>query len=239
MRCAGNASSIPPRLPDISRILGRLRDASLPARYNYTMLGLSYRGYWTSHDRPSERGINKDAEAALRWTLQLHRDRSNVASTPLPNPIVLLWGQSIGCGFATNLAANSDLPVDALVLETPFTSARDMLEALYPQKWLPYKYLWPFLRTHLDSMTNLGLIAQKVKGVRAPPAVYLVVAGKDELVPADHGARLHQRCQSLGLHVQRYRVRSALHNEVMVRRDGQEAIAQCILAAVASARDNR
>lgn len=152
-------------------------------------------------------------------------------------PVVLLWGQSIGCGFATNLAAKGqsypNIQLDALILETPFLSARDMLQALYPQKWLPYQYLHPFLWNHLDSWTNLGVIAQRYKGKE--PGVYMVEAGKDELVPADHGVGLYQRCEDVGLLVERRKVRGALHNEASVRTEGKNAIARSILLAVTRA----
>lgn len=215
----GNASSMPPRLPDISWVLRKVQSSSHPIRL--TTVCLSYRGYWKSHDRPYEKGINKDTEAALQWITELHAQRSAVP------PVVLLWGQSIGCGLATNLAATTSLPVDALILETPFTSARGMLQALYPQKWLPYQYLWPFLRNHLDSWTNLGVLAN-----RHLPRVYMIEAGKDELVPASHGESLAKRCLDTGLPLTRYKIRGALHNDASVRAEGKAAIAQSILSAV-------
>lgn len=230
----GNASSLPPRLPDLSWILRRVRDAD--ASFTLTMVCVSYRGYWTSHDRPHERGINLDAEAGLRWVTQLHEER--FAGVNDVKPVVLLWGQSIGCGFATNLAAKerrpSDLAPDALILETPFTSVRDMLHALYPQKWLPYQYLHPFLWNHLDSWTNLGVIAKRYK--TRMPGIYIVEAGKDELVPADHGDQLFKQCEDVGLPVERRKVRGALHNEAMVRKGGRDAIAQSITLAITRSR---
>lgn len=198
------------------------------------MVCLSYRGYWTSHDRPSEPGINKDAEAALRWVSEFHHHQD--PKRQWPEPIVVLYGQSIGCGFATNLAATTDtMRIDALVLETPFTSTRDMLKALYPQKWLPYQYLWPFLRNYLDSWTNLGTISKRATKAR-PPTVHMIEAGNDELVPAELGERLYERCQDVGLAVERCKVRGALHNEAIVRVQGKNAIAQSIASAVAGAR---
>ncbi|ENH72518.1 hypothetical protein FOC1_g10013174 [Fusarium oxysporum f. sp. cubense race 1] len=93
-----------------------------------------------------------------------------------------------------------------------------MLQALYPQKWLPYQYLWPFLRNHLDSWANLGMIAKRFPDT--PPGIYIVEAGKDELVPANHGEELLQRCRQVGLPVERQKVRGALHNEAMPWRTG-------------------
>lgn len=208
-----------------------MRDADTDTEY--TLVGLSYRGYWTSHDRPSEPGINQDAEAALRWLSSYHSARCDADTTG--EPTFILYGQSIGCGFATNLAATTKAAhVDAVVLETPFTNTRAMLTALYPQKWLPYRHLWPFLRNHLDSWTNLGTIA-KTYADRSP-GIYLIEAGKDELVPAEHGELLYQRCKDVWLPVERHKVRNALHNEAIVRPAGKNAIAQSIASAVTRAR---
>lgn len=202
------------------------------------MICLSYRGYWTSHDRPSEKGIDLDSEAALRWISKLHHDRYK-QTEGAPNPITILWGQSIGCGFATNLAAKTQtaafLPINALLLETPFTNTRAMLTALYPQKWLPYRHLWPFLRNHLDSWANLGTIADKAQ----KPGVYIVEGGKDELVPSDHGSILYKRCQDVQLFAELHRVRGALHNDVMVRKEGKHTIARSIALAVSRAQEAR
>ena len=64
----GNASSIPPRLPFLSPVLRMLRDSHQETGLvRFTMVCCSYRGYWTSQGRPSEKGIAKDAAAALEW----------------------------------------------------------------------------------------------------------------------------------------------------------------------------
>lgn len=153
------------------------------------------------------------------------------------DPVVLLWGQSVGCGFASNLAANttseSNLAIRGMVLETPFTNTRAMLQALYPQKWLPYQYLWPFLRNQLDTWKNLEILAQKSKD--RPMPVYIVEAGNDELVPQNHGEMLVAHCKELGLPAHRHTVRRALHNDVSIRQTGKQAIADYIRSAVAAA----
>jgi len=93
--------------------------------------------------RPSERGITLDAAAALAW----------VSSTYSTDTTLVLWGQSLGAGVATTAAAahlskrtsddqistivkgeNKKLDIKGLILEAPFTSIKDMLIAIYPQK---------------------------------------------------------------------------------------------------------
>ena len=185
------------------------------------MVCCSYRGYWTSSGRATEKGIALDAVASLNWIKQYHR-RQN--STYADEEIsVVIWGQSIGAGVATSLASKKDtfpngLHLQALILETPFLSIRAMLETLYPQKWLPYRYLWPFLRNHLDSEKAVKLM-RKSFGVQAP-RVLILQAGKDELVPTSHGRLLEEQCLEIGLQAERKIVSGALHTEVLVRQEG-------------------
>jgi uncharacterized protein len=191
------------------------------------MVCVSYRGYWTSKGRPSESGIAKDAVAALGW----------IASQPRNDPTsrvpVILWGQSIGAGVVTNLAANHQLvprevSIKLLILETPFTNIQDMLVTIYPQKWLPYRYLWPFLWNHLDSWRALEQISSKSS--TSLPKVVILEAEKDELVPKSHGDALEKRCIDLGLDVKRHVIRGALHTEVMSRTEGRSTAAEAIRA---------
>ncbi len=194
------------------------------------MVCLSYRGYWTSRGRPSEKGINIDAQAALAYVEGLYKEEYADGG---PEPVIIFWGQSIGSGIATNLAAWEKFPagtrLDGLVLETVFTSVKDMLGAVYPPKWVPYRYLWPFLRNHLDSRANLEKIAaRKNPDGSGGPLITIVEAGKDELVPAEHGAELLQRGTDLGLDIEKKTVQGAFHNDVMFKGEGRRAVADAI-----------
>ncbi|KAI0109045.1 Alpha/Beta hydrolase protein [Nemania sp. FL0031] len=232
----GNASSIPPRLPDLSSTLSMLKRemATEHKSARCTMVCLSYRGYWTSRGRPTEKGLRLDSAAAIDWISQMHQRTSSENSRGLRIPAeVVLWGQSIGSGVATNLAAERPMPenlhLNSLILETPFTSIRAMLEVLYPQKWLPYKYLWPFLRNHLDSWKNLELITS-IYSVEssAMPEILILQAAKDELVPAELSQKLYDRCVELQIPVRRGSVNGAFHNDAMFRTEGRKIVSQFI-----------
>ena len=238
----GNASSIPPRLPDLSWVLRAVSDskAHALAPMELTFVCLSYRGYWTSRGRPSEPGLRLDAEAGAQWIAERHEQMFGNGGTT--KPVLLVWGQSIGSGVATNLAATGrippTMPIRGLLLETPFVSVRAMLETLYPQKWLPYKYLWPFLRNHLDSWANLGLVAEASKKKKvAAPMIYILEAERDELVPKEQSERLYQRCVDLGLPVEKGIVPVAYHQEAIARGDGKQLAAQAILKLAQRALD--
>jgi fermentation-respiration switch protein FrsA (DUF1100 family) len=212
-----------------------LRDKQPPLPVQYIMVCCSYRGYWTSKGRPSEKGILQDAAAALNWIREVEETSSDEGDK---QPVsVIIWGQSIGAGVATNLAAqqalfSERLALKMLILETPFLSIRAMLETIYPQKWLPYRHLWPFLRNHLDSWEALGVLQENaIRHKVTPPNVVIVEAERDELVPASHGDMLERRCLELGLKVRKQSIPTALHNEVLVRPGGRTAMVEAIRQA--------
>ena len=185
-------------------------------------MALSYRGFWTSKGRASEKGIKLDAAAALAYVANKY-----------PNASVILWGQSIGAGVATSAAAThieGNLhSIDALILETPFTSVRDMLTAMYPQKWLPYRYLHPFLRNHWDSRQALAHIGQSEK---KRPRILILAGQRDELVPPDHAQELEGVCEAHQIPVTRVTIDSALHHEIMIKSAGRKALVEFIRRSV-------
>lgn len=218
---------MPPRLPGLSLVLKGLSACSSTGDPpTYTIVALSYRGFWTSRGRPSERGITLDAAAVVDWVSRRYP----------PDSKLVLWGQSLGAGVAAKtLAAQvenrpsrksgsvtemDNLKIYGLVLETPFTSIRDMLVAIYPQKWLPYRYLYPFLWNHWDSRRALLRIARS----DAKPKVLILPAGRDELVPESHGAELEEVCKDGKMDVQRVVVSGALHHEVLSKPKGRQAV---------------
>lgn len=140
--------------------------------------------------------------------------------------------------------------VDGVLLETPFTSVGDMLKELYPQKWLPYRYLGCFLWNHWDSKEALrrvgvcswtpspvnsmanphynsgqkeGIATHSTNAMRLPK-VLILHAGKDELVPAGHALKLESLCRRLGMDVKRVVVKDALHANVITKFTGRAAV---------------
>lgn len=226
-----NASSLPPRLPYLSDTIKMVNRASnTDGKKTFSFVAVSYRGYWSSNGRASAKGIERDATAALHWILQRYASVKHLK--------IVLWGQSIGAGVATNAAAeylekSADASadssqrriIDGMVLETPFTSVREVLLAFYPQKWLPYRYLTPFLRSHWDSEEALRRIAHAARGDRKPKTLILE-AGKDEVVPHGQAERIEQLCKSLDLDVERKTITGALHTELMAKADGRRETAR-------------
>jgi uncharacterized protein len=78
-------------------------------RQEFSVLAVDYRGFGASTGRPSEQGLYRDADAALR----VFEERLKQPGAP-----VIYWGRSIGTPVAAYTAAQR--PPDALVLESPF-----------------------------------------------------------------------------------------------------------------------
>ena len=90
----------------------------------FSVLAVDYRGYGASTGRPSERGIYRDAEAAVgEFTRRFKRE-----GTP-----VIYWGRSLGSPVAAS--GISTAPPDALVLESPMPNMRAVLRT-NPVLWV-------------------------------------------------------------------------------------------------------
>lgn len=126
---------------------------------------LEYSGYGARTGTPGERSL---ADAAAGALAQLQREDTR--------PIYLL-GESLGSGVACGLAAAFPNAVRGLVLITPFTSLTEVGAQHYP--YLPVRLL---LRDRYDNVAALQRFAGPVA---------IVVAGRDEVVPAELGRNLH------------------------------------------------
>lgn len=116
--CHGNSGSIGVRV-EILRALHQL---------GLNLLAFDYRGYGRSEGRPSEEGLFRDARAAYRHLVQ------DLACDPQE---VVLLGHSMGGAVAIDAAL--ELPAQGLIVESTFTSIRDMARSRFrrlPMHWL-------------------------------------------------------------------------------------------------------
>ncbi|KAL2702718.1 hypothetical protein AAEP93_007016 [Penicillium crustosum] len=258
----GNGGSTPMRLPILSQVLRAIAETSRstssstssPEVSQYTIAALSYRGYWTSSGRATQSGIEMDAQAFLNWV-------SETYASPETDLEIIIWGHSLGAAVASsavstyiarkherrnssNTSNNKPLaPISRLILEAPTSSIKDMLISLYPQKWLPYRYLWPFSWNTWDIKAKMKQMAtwrdQSLSQTPNPeatasiprslPPIFLLSAEKDEVIPSYVPAQLEQHAKSLGLEIKRKDVLGAMHIEAPLKLDGRKALVQFIL----------
>ena len=135
----------------------------------YGVLALAWRGYSGNAGRPSERGLNSDADAAMAWLQQ----------NGIPPAQTVLYGESLGTALAVR-AATEEPTVKGVMLLAPFTSMADAARAHFP--WLGglTRYL---VRDRYDSLSRIGRL-------QAP---LLILHGEqDQTVPSLLGIKLFQ-----------------------------------------------
>ncbi|KAJ5809055.1 uncharacterized protein N7503_001273 [Penicillium pulvis] len=244
--------SLPLRLPLLSQFLNSVSKSQTGQALNdtkYIVVALSYRGYWTSSGTATQSGIEQDALAFLNWV-------SATYPSPDTNCQVFLWGHSLGAAVASSAMSKyltrmdappptrgvPLLPISGLIMEAPISNIKDMLIALYPQKWLPYRYLWPFSWNTWCSSKYLEQLARyrdrdadqrmktdaPCKGRSVPP-ILLLAAENDEVIPPHVAGQLEQIGQELGLEITRKDVIGAMHTECAMKNDGREALVKFIL----------
>ena len=127
-----------------------------------------YRGYGASEGSPSAAGIERDAEAAIRFLLEEQRVS--------PRELVV-HGQSLGGAAAIAALAGPARDAAGGVIESSFTSLHDMGRAVIG---VPLTYLVPDAY-HLDS-------ASRAPSIRAP--ILQLHGDRDETIPFAQGERL-------------------------------------------------
>jgi len=125
------------------------------------MVVLDYRGYGASAGIPSEAGVYRDADGAWEY----------LASRPeIDSTRIAVYGRSIGSAVALYLA--TERPVRAVILDSPFTSGRDMAEQHY--SFFPSS----LLRLSLDNLS-------RAERVTAPTLIFH--GSEDRITPIEMG----------------------------------------------------
>ncbi len=105
------------------------------------------------------------------------RETARLALAEFGGPL-WVWGESLGAGVAAGVAADETLPVEGVVLITPWHNLPDLAQALY---WfLPARHL---IRDKYDNQENLK---------KYPGPVAVLIAENDEIIPPEHGRRLYE-----------------------------------------------
>ena len=126
---------------------------------------IAWRGFSGNKGKPSERGLYIDGNSATKWLKNLGLNEEDI----------ILYGESLGTGIATEIAQNSNFA--GLILETPFTSMVDAAKNVYP--YIPVGLLLK------DRYENY----KKIKIINIP---ILVMHGEaDQIVPFRMGKKIY------------------------------------------------
>jgi pimeloyl-ACP methyl ester carboxylesterase len=163
------------------------REAAL--RTGWAVLIPEYRGYGGLDGSPSYVSSQQDASATYR----LARERLHVDSTR-----IALYGHSLGSAIATELATSHSPAV--LILEAPFTSAREMARGLLA----PVALLWRLIaRVQFDTRARVATL---------DVPVWVIHGERDGIIPVRMGRAVHAAARMPGELVL---VPGAGHNDVV------------------------
>jgi len=162
-------------------------------RTGITIMLTEYRGYMGLRGRPSYETSQLDAEAAYDFA----RD-----GLQFPAERLAFFGHSLGTAIAAELAVEH--PPAALLLQSPFTSAREMTKRMVGYE--PSGPLWRLIsRLHYDT-------GARVAQILAPVSV--VHGEADGLIPAAMGRKIFDAAKVKGSFLL---VSGASHNDVAQR----------------------
>jgi len=130
------------------------------------ILMFDYRGYGQSQGEPTEKGVYLDAQAAYDYLL---------TRAEIDPARILAHGASLGGAVVIDLAIHRKLA--ALIVESSFSSAKDMAKRYYP--FIPSFVLG----VRFDSIS-------KIKKVHVPKL--FLHSPQDEVVPLSMGQKLYQ-----------------------------------------------
>ena len=131
---------------------------------NVNFLIIAWRGFSGNEGSPSEDGLYKDGDSALKWLSEKGINEKNI----------IIYGESLGTGVATHLSQNRNFA--GVILETPFTSMVDAAKEFYP--YIPVELLLK------DKFEN----KKKVKKINSP---ILIMHGEaDQIVPFSMGKKI-------------------------------------------------
>ena len=132
-------------------------------RYNYDVILVDYRGFGKSTGKRSEKEMFKDMQWIYLKLLEKY-----------PEEHLLVYGRSMGSGFATKIAA--DNRPRYLILDAPYYSFIKVAERFTP--FLPHRIL---LRYHLRTDRWI---------TRVQCHTYIIHGTRDWLIPIKHSKKL-------------------------------------------------
>ena len=151
-------------------LLNRVHKINELNKLDINILLISWRGFSGNKGKPSEKNLYYDAQQIIDW----------LKVQGLDNKDIVLYGESLGTGVATELASKNNF--GGIILESPFTSMVDTAKIYYP--YLPVNFL---LKDRYDSKS-------KINDIKTP---ILIMHGKmDNIVPQQMGLELFEKANN-------------------------------------------
>ena len=136
-------------------------------KLDLNILLISWRGFSGNKGIPTEKNLYHDAGEAVKW----------LNSLGINNKDIILYGESLGTGVATELGKKNIF--GGIILESPFTSIAKAAKIYYP--YLPINLV---LKDRYDSI-------EKIQSITVP--ILIMHGKKDNIVPQKMGLELFEK----------------------------------------------
>jgi fermentation-respiration switch protein FrsA (DUF1100 family) len=174
----GNAGNISHRIDFVRRL----------QQIHFNVMIFDYRGYGKSEGSPDEAGVYRDGRAAFDYVVRLPGVDARK---------IILWGTSLGGAVAVDVALHRQAA--GLILESTFSSAKDVARVAYP--FLPVQYT---LRTKFNSV-------EKISAIKIP--LLQMHGNRDGIIPIKLGRKLFDAAREPK---EFYAISGADHNDTYI-----------------------
>ncbi|KXN81197.1 Protein bem46, partial [Leucoagaricus sp. SymC.cos] len=146
-------------------------------RYGCNVVTVSYRGYGDSEGVPSEKGLQRDAQAIVDWV------RNDPGLSKIP---IIVYGLSLGGAVAIDVTSKNPEKIKGLILENTFTSIPDVVHA------------WPIIGPFSFACTQRWNSASKLPKIPSSLPILFCSGRNDGVVPPVHMDNLWKIAQERG-----------------------------------------
>lgn len=153
---------------------GNAGTASDRVYYVNALSSLGYRAILAEYPAYGGRRTGKLSEAAF---VNDAKETLRLAFEKYGKPVFLL-GESLGCGVAAAVARDAPVPIEGIILITPWDTLLSVAKEKLP--WLPVRL---FMRDKYDTIENMKAFQGRIA---------VVGAERDEVIPVRHALALYE-----------------------------------------------
>jgi fermentation-respiration switch protein FrsA (DUF1100 family) len=151
------------------------------AKLGFDIVEFDYRGYGFSTGEPSRAGLIKDAEAIYNWVNNNSRSKE-----------IFIIAQSLGGAVAIpSYVISKVTDVDAIILESTFSSYREIAQKKLANFWLTWPLQWPLRFLVSDEYSSIDYI----HNIDIP--ILYIHSFEDPVVPYESGLILYDKAPEL------------------------------------------
>lgn len=177
-------------------------------RHGYNLFTFDYQGYGLSGGRPTQKNLNADALAALRWVKTYNESKKERLK-------FIAFGQSIGGTILLRALYDFEEKeaIDSVVIESSFPSYKRIAREKFSESWIT----WLF--QPLGYLLTSERYAPETKIREVSPVPLLVIHGDaDRIVPIHHGRRIYRLAGEPKFF---WEIPGGRHIDSMIRHDGK------------------